>query len=188
MVPRDREKVRRRLQEAALELFRDRGYASVTAASIAHAAGVTERTFFRHFADKREVLFDGEAALTDLLVTAVRQAPASFGAWQVLRLAFHAAGPLLTGHRALGRARRRVIDDNPSLQERELAKGRALAVTLATTLRERGSPERTAFLLASTGMAVLTQAFALWLHDDAEVFPACLDQAFHDLHDLTADR
>jgi AcrR family transcriptional regulator len=77
-MPRNGEKVRRRLQQAALELFGERGYEETTAANIAAKAGVTERTFFRHFADKRDVLFGGETELGDVLATAVRR---TFGAW-----------------------------------------------------------------------------------------------------------
>ena len=65
---------RGRLQEAALELFLEHGFEQTTVAEIAERAGLTERTFFRHFADKREVLFDGAAALTEVLVSAVAHA------------------------------------------------------------------------------------------------------------------
>lgn len=186
-MPRDREKVRHQLQEAALKLFRDAGYMSVTAASIAKAAGVTERTFFRHFPDKREVLFDGEAALSDAMTEAMRRAPPSFGAWKALRLGFQAAEPLLAGNRELSRIRQKVIADNPALHERELTKGRGLTITLAKTLCERGIPEQTAFLAASTGMVALTQAFAAWLSDDSYALSACIDRVFHEVHTLTAD-
>ena len=46
-----------RLQKAALELFATRGFEQTTATEIAQSVGLTERTFFRHFSDKREVLF-----------------------------------------------------------------------------------------------------------------------------------
>ena len=74
-MPRNGDEVRKRLQWAALELYRERGYEETTAAEIAAKAGVTERTFFRHFPDKREVLFDGDAAFTEEVTTAVRNAP-----------------------------------------------------------------------------------------------------------------
>src|SRR5215472_3630839 len=68
---------RGRLERAALELYGERGFEQTTVAEIAGRAGLTERTFFRHFADKREVLFAGSAALRDLIVNAVTSAPAS---------------------------------------------------------------------------------------------------------------
>src|ERR1700684_1766734 len=75
-MPRSGKDGRRRLRAAALELYRDRGSDHTTTAEIAARAGVTERTYFRHFPDKREVLFDGEADLQTALVEAVADAPA----------------------------------------------------------------------------------------------------------------
>ena len=74
-MPRDAQKVRRRLQDAALKLYQTRGYEQTTAADIAAEAGVTQRTFFRHFADKREVLFSGEDEFIDAITSAVVSAP-----------------------------------------------------------------------------------------------------------------
>ena len=54
---------RGRLVKAAMELYGERGFEQTTVAEIAERAGLTERTFFRHFADKREVLFAGAGAL-----------------------------------------------------------------------------------------------------------------------------
>ena len=68
---------RERLAKAALELYSERGYEQTTVAEIAQRAGLTERTFFRHYADKREVLFDGSSALQELFVNAVAEAPPS---------------------------------------------------------------------------------------------------------------
>src|SRR5579875_3758532 len=65
-----------RLQRAALELYAEHGYEQTTVAEIAQRAGLTERTFFRHFADKREVLFHGSQELEQRMVAAVRAAPA----------------------------------------------------------------------------------------------------------------
>ena len=93
-MPRDGKKVRRHLQEAALELYRERGYDQTTAAEIAAKAGVTERTFFRHFTDKREVLFDDGGALRAILIEGVRAAPSDFGPWTTMLHAFRDAhGP-----------------------------------------------------------------------------------------------
>jgi len=78
-MPRNGEEVRKRLQWAALELFRERGYEETTAAEIGAKAGVTERTFFRHFSDKREVLFDGGAAFIEAVTVAVREGPKTLG-------------------------------------------------------------------------------------------------------------
>ena len=63
---------RGRLMQAALELYGERGFEQTTVAEIAQRAGLTERTFFRHFADKREVLFSGE--VDDLVLSALADA------------------------------------------------------------------------------------------------------------------
>ena len=66
---------RGRLEQAAFELFTERGFEQTTVAEIAERAGLTERTFFRYFADKREVLFAGADALQELFVSRRRRRP-----------------------------------------------------------------------------------------------------------------
>ena len=68
---------RGRLEQAALELFEERGYARTTVGDIASRAGLTERTFFRYFTDKREVLFSGSGAVESLMVESIAAAPAT---------------------------------------------------------------------------------------------------------------
>src|ERR1700742_5176667 len=65
-----------RLEEAAMELFDERGFEDTTVADIAERAGLTKRTFFRYFGDKREVLFSGSAQLQAKFVEAIAAAPA----------------------------------------------------------------------------------------------------------------
>ncbi len=185
-MPRDREKVRHRLQAAALELYREHGYDETTTVEIAERAGVTERTFFRHFADKREVLFDGEAALGAILTGAVHAAPPALGPWATLLLAFQATKPFLVENRVLAAARRRVIACSPPLQERELAKAMSLTVLLAVALRERGTPDPLAFLAAQIGMAAFSQAFTFWLDADPSDLDEQLAKAFREVRNLTS--
>lgn len=185
-MPRNGEKVRRRLQEAALELYRVHGYDETTTAEIAKQAGVTERTFFRHFVDKREVVFDGEAALSTILTQAVLEAPAALGPWATLYRAFRASQALLVENRPLAEVRRRVIATSPALQERELAKAMSMTVKLAAALRERGVSDRLASLAAQTGMAAFSQAYSLWIEGDSGSFDTHLVRAFHEVRALTA--
>src|SRR5277367_1901965 len=137
-MPRNREEVRRRLQTAALQLYRERGYDRTTTAEIAAKAGVTERTFFRHFPDKREVLFDGDAAFSEALTSAVRHAPAALGPWDTLFLAFSSVKQMFVDNRPFSEPRQRVIASSPALQERAMAKTRSLIAALASALCERG--------------------------------------------------
>lgn len=120
-MPRNSDEVRERLQEAALELYQERGYDKTTAGDIAARAGVTERTFFRHFADKREVFFAGEAQLKDLLTNAVAAVPAGTKPLPTLRAAFHQAVALIEHNLPVTERRAPIITATPALQERALA-------------------------------------------------------------------
>jgi AcrR family transcriptional regulator len=145
---------RGRLEQAALDLYVERGFEQTTVAEIAERAGLTERTFFRHFADKREVLFAGAGALQELLETAVAGAPDSVTPLEAVAAALEAAGALLQERREYSRRRQAVINANPALQERELIKLAALASALADALRRRGVTEPAASLAAEAGVAV----------------------------------
>src|SRR6185312_13376050 len=130
-MPRSGDDARRRLREAALELFRERGYEATTAAEIAARAGVTERTFFRHFPDKREALFDGEAVFRAALSDAVLAAPADVSPMGALLRAFAAVEPMLSANRAFSEPRAALIASTPALQERMRTKTDGLVDALA---------------------------------------------------------
>ena len=130
---------RGRLEQAALELFGERGFEQTTVAEIAERAGLTKRTFFRHFADKREVLFGGGDELQELFVSGLADAPAVRGAdRRGRRRASRPPAPCFEERRELARRRQAVIAANAELQERELVKLASLAAALAAALRERG--------------------------------------------------
>jgi AcrR family transcriptional regulator len=181
-MPRSGEDARRRLQHAALELYLERGYDATTTAQIAERAGVTERTFFRHFADKREVLFDGEAALRAALVTAITQAPEDLAPLAVLLAAFSAVIPILEDNRAVAEARSPVIASTPALRERALAKAEALNHAVAAALHERGLPESQALLAAQIGMAAFNHAAREWRTRPSRDLRTLLAQSFDDVH------
>ena len=159
---------RGRLEQAALELFVERGFEQTTVAEIAQRAGLTERTFFRHFADKREVLFAGAGALQEFLVRAVADAPGSVAPLNAVAGALQAAAPMFQQRGDYPRQRQAVIAANPELQERELIKLAALAAAMAGALRGRGVPEPTASLAAEAGIAVFRIAFERWVADDCQ--------------------
>jgi AcrR family transcriptional regulator len=160
---------RGRLQEAALALFAARGFDQTTAAEIAARAGVTERTFFRHFADKREVLFGGSALLQETIVAGVAGSPAADGALNAVSRGLDAAATMLAEFRRdLSRQRQAVIAANPELRERELAKLADYAAAVAVALRQRGVSEPQATLAAEAGMTVLRLAIQQWASGDDE--------------------
>jgi AcrR family transcriptional regulator len=157
---------RGRLEQAALELFTERGFEQATVAEIAQRAGLTERTFFRYFADKREVLFAGAGALQEFLVRAVAQAPDTATPLEAIAAALQAAAPLFAERGDYPRRRQAVITANAELRERELIKLAALAAAMAAALRERGTPQPTASLAAEAGTAVFRVAFERWIIED----------------------
>ena len=178
--------LRVRLQQAALKLFRERGYDRTTASEIAARTGVTERTFFRHFPDKREVLFDGEAVLRMKLTDSIAAAPAGLGAVAVLFRAFRTVEVLLENNRPYSVPRQEVIATTPALQEREFAKHAALADALAAALKARGVSDLGALLAARIGMAAFVQATTAWLDEPRLSLGERLDLAAAELETLLA--
>jgi AcrR family transcriptional regulator len=157
---------RERLQAAALELFATRGFEQVTAAEIAQSVGLTERTFFRHFSDKREVLFYGQQEFLQAFIDGVEAAPPDASPLEVIASALQAATSFFPDERRpYSRMRQSVIDQNPPLQERELHKLAGLATTVAAALRARGISEPAATLAAESGATVFGIAFAQWIRD-----------------------
>jgi AcrR family transcriptional regulator len=154
---------RGRLEQAAMELYAERGFEQTTVAEIAKRAGLTERTFFRHFADKREVLFWGAASLQELLVSTVSSAPAAAAPIEAVAAALEAAGDRLQERREGARQRQAIIAANAELQERDLIKLAALASAMAQALRERGVREPAASLAAEAGIVVFRVAFERWI-------------------------
>jgi AcrR family transcriptional regulator len=176
---------RDRLRAAALDLYASRGFEQTTAADIAQSVGLTERTFFRYFADKREVLFHGQESFQQVFLDGVAAAPQGGSALETVAFALrHAASFFPDDRRSYSRLRQTVIADNPGLQERELLKLAGLSTGIAEALVRRGVPGPQAALAAETGVAVFGVAFRQWIAEDEE---RSLDQIEVDtLHDLRA--
>jgi AcrR family transcriptional regulator len=151
-----------------MKLYVERGFDQTTVADIAELAGLTERTFFRYFTDKREVLFWGAAALQELLVTTVVAAPESVAPLDAIAGALEAAGELLQERREGALQRQSVINANSELQERELIKLSILASALAEALRQRGTIDPAASLTAEAGIVVFKVAFERWIKGTGE--------------------
>lgn len=168
---------RARLQQTAVELFQEHGYDRTTAAEIAERAGVTERTFFRHFSDKREVLFDGQAVLVSALTASIAGAPAELRPLDTLFRAFRSVTQLLDDNRPFSKPRQEVISATPALQERELMKLEALSDALALALRARDVSSLQAALAARAGIAAFADATISWLENEEPGLAERLDQA-----------
>jgi AcrR family transcriptional regulator len=178
---------RGRLEQAALELYLERGFEQTTVTEIASRAGLTERTFFRYFADKREVLFWGAGSLQDLVASTVAGAPGSTGPLEAVAAALEAAGALLQQRREFALQRQTIIAANPELQERELIKLASLASATAAALRQRGLSEPAASLTAEAGIAVFKVAFERWINDTSHrELPRLIRESLQELKAVTA--
>jgi AcrR family transcriptional regulator len=159
---------RGRLEQAALELYSERGFEQTTVADIASRAGLAERTFFRHFADKREVLFGGSKGLQELLVNTVAAAPDDLTPIEAVATALEAAELFFSDRREHSRKRQRILDANVELQEREVMKLASLSVALAEVLRGRGVSDLAAGLTADAGVAIFKVACARWIDETGQ--------------------
>ncbi len=148
-----------------MALFQERGYDRTTVEEIAVRAGLTERTFFRYFADKREVLFSGSKGLEKVIVEAVAAAPRATGPLDALSAALEATAPGFEQHRKHARKRQALVAAHAELRERELTKLSTLASAIAEALRGRGIPKPTAGLTAEAGIVIFKSAFERWLDD-----------------------
>ena len=156
---------RGRLEQAAFDLFAERGFENTTVAEIAERAGLTERTFFRQYSDKREVLFTGGSEFQELVVSAIATAPAWLPPIDAVAAGLDAAAALLEERRAFARMRQAIIAANAELRERELIKLASLSAAIADTLRGRGLADPAASLTAEVAIAVFRVAFERWLDD-----------------------
>ena len=173
---------RERLETAALDLFAENGYEETTVAQIADRAGLNRATFFRHFADKREVLFGGEDKLAGLFADGIRAAPPQATLTECLQAAFAAAGAVMTPPQRARAARRvRVVAANTEVQERGLLKHARIAGSVRAALRERGADDLTARLGAEVAMLAFSVAVERWMKSDDEPFALHAAAALSDL-------
>lgn len=158
-----------RLAKAALILFDQQGYDETTVAEIAARAGLTKRTFFRYFSDKREVLFGGSDELERLWVAAVVEAPDDAGPLAAVEAGLDAVAEMFAERHSFAQIRARVVLANPELRERELIKLERLASAVAAALEQRELSASAASLAAQTGVRVFQVAFARWVAEDDPV-------------------
>ncbi len=176
-----------RLAQAAMELYVAQGFENTTVAEIAARAGLTERTFFRHFADKREVLFAGSESLAALLTDGVAQAPADASPIDAVGAALQAAGAMLQERGEWAAQRQAVIASNAELRERELIKLATLASALADALRRRGVKQPAASLTAEAGIAAFKVAFERWVQQPTKRnLPRLIRESLDQLKAITA--
>ncbi|SIR89538.1 TetR/AcrR family transcriptional regulator [Williamsia sterculiae] len=179
--------VRERFVIAAVDLFTEQGYDATTVAQIAERAGVTRSTFFRHFADKREVLVAGQETLSQLLTDGIVTAPSGGTPLEAvaegLRRASAEMGPL---NRELGPRLKAAVAASAELQERDALKSVGLATAMAEALITRGVPTTTAHLAAELGLLAFKQGYAAWTQQTPDDPRDLAHHAIAALHELRA--
>ena len=176
-----------RLMKAAIELFDEQGYDATTVAEIAERAGLTKRTFFRHYSDKREALFSGSEQFEQIWLEGIAAAPEDAGPLAAVIAAFDPVAELFAQRHPFARMRAGIIAANPDLQERELIKLQKLAGAIKGALQQRGVSENAAILAAQAGVTVFHVAFARWVRqDDPAAFRLLLDESLEELRTVTA--
>jgi AcrR family transcriptional regulator len=176
-----------RLLGAALALYRENGYDQTTVAEIAERAGLTERTFFRYFGDKREVLFAGQGRLLELYAATIAAAPEPATPLDMVAAALQAGAPVFEERREFGRQRQAVIDSHPELQEREQLKRASTAAAMTEALQRRGVAELAASLAAEVAVIAFKTAFSRWVRDPgAPGLSQLIEEALAELRLLAA--
>jgi len=176
-----------RLVVAAITLFAEQGYQATTVSEIAERAGLTQRTFFRYFSDKREVLFSGSGELGRLWLEAVAAAPPEATPLAVVTAGFDPVAEMFIERHDFARTRAAVIEANPELKERELIKLQTLAGAIEAALIERGVSVSAAILAAQAGVTVFHVAFASWVQqNDPTAFRRLMDESLEELRSVTA--
>jgi AcrR family transcriptional regulator len=176
-----------RLTKAAITLFAAQGYEETTVAEIAERAGLTKRTFFRYFSDKREVLFSGSEELERIWLEAAATAPPEATPLAVATAGFDPVAEMFAERHDFARARAAIIDATAELRERELIKLQNLAASIKAALVDRGFSANAAMLAAQAAMTVFHVAFACWVEqDDPTTFRRLMDESLEELRSVTA--
>jgi AcrR family transcriptional regulator len=176
-----------RLMKAAIELFEEQGYEATTVAEIAERAGLTKRTFFRYFSDKREVLFSGSQDLQRLWLEGLDAAPPQASPLAVVTAGLGPVAEMFAERHPFARVRAQIIEANPELQERELIKLQSLAAAIKAALVQRGVSANAAILAAQAGVTVFHVAFAHWVAQaDPTAFRRLIDESLEELRSVTA--
>ena len=174
---RKKERTRAAIAQAALELFTTRGFEAVTLAEVAQAADVGQRTLFRYFLDKEELLFGDDAVVQGHLQTALAARPAEEPPASTVLEAVVSLAPLWQDRREEGRTRRAVIEASPALHARQLAKYSGYERVLLDGLVARGLGRPGARLLARTAVACTDEALTRWFSDDDPAQPGLAGRA-----------
>ncbi|RJQ86807.1 TetR/AcrR family transcriptional regulator [Amycolatopsis panacis] len=179
---------RERLVVAAVDLFAEQGYEGTAVAQIAERAGLTRTTFFRHFRDKREVLFAGQQVHAELLANGVAEAPAAATPLEAVEAGLDAlTASFVPEQREFGPRLLEVTASTPELRERSVYKQSVLAAAIAGALRSRGVGDPAAALAADLGVRAFHDAYVRWVDPSGEAdFRKLARAVFRELREVNA--
>ncbi|MEN0129275.1 MAG: helix-turn-helix domain-containing protein [Brevundimonas sp.] len=191
-MPRWKPDAPQRLAAAAFDLFAEQGYDETTVAQIAERAGLTRSTFFRHFADKREILTAGQKMLSALLVEGIAEAPQDASPLDAVAAGLdRASGSMTDFNRDLGPRLHAAIEANEELRSRDAMKSIGMAAAMTDALRQRGVAEAAAHVAAELGVLAFGIGYRRWVDPERDDAPGELvthtRAAFADLRSATAE-
>ena len=170
-----------------MTLFGERGYDEVTVADIAARAGLTKRSFFNHFTDKREVVFAGLDGFQAMVLDVLAGADPGLDPLDAAVAALTQAGEAMTaGYPEFARARQDLIGSSPELRERDLMKTAAITAAVADALARRGAADREAAFAAQAAAMVFTAAVDEWSRQPELGLSATIAEALRDLRAVLA--
>jgi AcrR family transcriptional regulator len=162
-MPRWKPDARQRLVVEALSLFAEQGYDATTVAQISERAGLTRSTFFRHFADKREILTAGQKVLSQLLTEGIDTAPPDATPMTAVAAGLERASAEMTSfNRELGPLLHAAIEANEELRDRQALKSIGMATAMVDALKRRNVPEPTAQVAAELGVLAFRLGYTRW--------------------------
>ncbi|WP_439442682.1 TetR/AcrR family transcriptional regulator [Listeria aquatica] len=157
------------LESAALELFLEKGYSNTTAAEIAEHAGVTERTFFRYYPEKKEILFSPTEKMAATIKKAIKNNSAGSFLEKSIDGFTESMNEFFSNQHALAKQRMQIIRQNSELQERETKKRAVLSSVIIETAIELGAQDFNAKIIANIVIEIFSLAFDDWLNQSSEV-------------------
>ncbi|MFF4961373.1 TetR/AcrR family transcriptional regulator [Streptomyces sp. NPDC001222] len=169
---RTRQLASQEILETALRLFTEQGYDETTIAQIAREAGVSQRTLFRYFGTKEDLLGGNQDRFGQVLTDTISEQPADAGVWEALRAGV-AAVLALHDSREQALERFRLLHNTASLRAGWLEKRLRFQENLLPLIETRldaatGNESAKARAVIATAFACLDAASMTWVVNDGK--------------------
>jgi AcrR family transcriptional regulator len=162
---RKKERTRRDLQRAAIDLFAEKGYDHVTVADIADRAEISPRTFYRYYKSKDDLVLAPLQGFLDAYREVLAERPAEEPPLQALRESFVSFAPSMEEFTTTERVE--LVRQNPELHRRSVELTERWQETIASDLAARGGGgfelERRLWLASGVAMTAGVTALRMWV-------------------------